>query len=258
MDRVEVKRSSEIRLIGVRGIPEIVPGADLAQLIAAAAEHHSLPLADGDIVIVTHKAVSKAEGRLLNLRDVIPSPLAHQYAAQWDRDARQVEVVLRESQRIVRMDHGLIIAQTRHGLVCANAGVDQSNVPGVDMVCLLPDDPDASAAAIRQRLQDLTGADVAVIVSDSFGRPWREGIVNVAIGVAGLAPLVDYRGLPDNEGRTMSATVMAVADELASAAELVTGKLDRTPVVVIRGYAYDHAAGHARDMVMDPNRDLFR
>lgn len=247
-----------VSLLPVRGLPELAPGADLPALIVEALAHRGGGLRDGDVVVVTHKAVSKSEGRLLDLRTIEPSPLARRFAARWGRDARQVEVVLRESTRIVRMDRGLIIAETPHGLVCANAGVDQSNVPGQEMVCLLPLDPDASAASVREGLRARAGVDVAVIVSDSFGRPWREGIVNVAIGVAGLAPLVDYRGLPDTEGRVMSATVMAIADELASAAELVTGKLDRCPVVVIRGYAYDHADGRARDVVMDPSRDLFR
>lgn len=249
---------SEVRLIGLGATPEITPGTDLARLVADAAAASGVRLADGDVVIVTHKAVAKAEGRLLDLRTVEPSALALEFGTAWQRDPRQIEVVLRESARIVRMDRGLIIAQTRHGLVCANAGVDQSNVPGDHMVCLLPLDPDDSARRLRAGLRERLGVDVAVIVSDSFGRTWRLGIVNVAIGVAGLQPLIDYRGQPDNDGRTMNATVMAVADELAASAELVTGKLDRTPVVVIRGYAYDHAAGHARDMVMDPNRDLFR
>ncbi|HEY7833533.1 MAG TPA: coenzyme F420-0:L-glutamate ligase [Ktedonobacterales bacterium] len=250
--------SSEVRIIGLRGVPEIAPGADLAALVLGAAAASDLALADGDIVIATHKAVSKAEGRLLDLRTVEPSALAREFAAAWDRDPRQVEVVLRESRRVVRMDRGLIIAETRHGLVCANAGVDQSNVAGDDMVCLLPEDPDASAARLRAGLRERGGRDVAVIVSDSFGRPWRQGIVNIAIGAAGLAPLLDYRGQPDNNGRVMSATVMAVADELASAAELMTGKLDRCPFVVIRGYAYDGREGSAREIILERERDLFR
>ena len=249
--------SSEVRIIGLRGVPEIAPGDDLAALVAAAAAN-DLALADGDVVIVTHKAISKAEGRLVDLRTVEPSALAREFAAAWDRDARQVEVVLRESQRIVRMDRGLIIAETRHGLVCANAGVDQSNVRGDDIVCLLPEDPDGSAARLRAGLLARTGREMAVSVSDSFGRPWRQGIVNVAIGVAGMAPLIDYRGQPDNDGRIMHATVMAVADELASAAELVTGKLQRCPFVVIRGYAYDRREGRAQQIIMEPARDLFR
>jgi coenzyme F420-0:L-glutamate ligase/coenzyme F420-1:gamma-L-glutamate ligase len=249
---------SEVRLIGLGATPEITPGADLTRLVAGAAEASGVRLADGDVVIVTHKAVAKAEGRLLDLRTVEPSALALEFGTTWKRDPRQIEVVLRESARIVRMDRGLIIAQTRHGLVCANAGVDQSNVPGDDIVCLLPLDPDASARRLRAGLRARFGVDVAVIVSDSFGRTWRLGIVNVAIGVAGLQPLIDYRGRPDNDGRTMNATVMAVADELAASAELVTGKLDRRPFVVVRGYRYEPAEGSAREIVMDSMTDFFR
>lgn len=252
------RAAGEVRLFGLRDVPEIEPGVDLTALALAAMEASQQVLADGDILVITHKAVSKAEGRLVDLRTVQPSALARDFATIWNRDPRQVEVVLRESRRIVRMDRGLIIAETHHGLVCANAGVDQSNVPGDDMVCLLPLDPDRSAARVRAGLRERTGHDVAVIVSDSFGRPWRQGIVNVAIGVAGLAPLIDYRGQLDTEGREMSATVMAVADELASAAELVTGKVDRCPFVIVRGYPYDRRAGSARDIIMDPERDLFR
>ncbi|GAC1448132.1 MAG: coenzyme F420-0:L-glutamate ligase [Ktedonobacterales bacterium] len=251
-------RSTSVTITGLRAVPEITPGADLADLLVAAAETAALRLAQGDVVVVTHKAVAKSEGRLLDLRTVEPSALALQFGTRWGRDPRQIEVVLRESERVVRMDHGLIISQTHHGLVCANAGVDQSNVPGADMVCLLPLDPDQSAARLRAALAKRLGLDLAVIVSDSFGRPWRLGIVNVAIGVAGLAPLIDYRGQPDNDGRVMSATVMAVADELAAATELVTGKLDRCPFAIVRGYAYQRAEGSARDIIMDPALDLFR
>ncbi len=232
----------EVRLVGLGGVPEITPGADLAKLVVVAAERSGVALMDGDVVIVTHKAVAKAEGRLLDLSTVEPSALALEFGTTWGRDPRQIEVVLRESVRIVRMDRGLIISQTRHGLVCANAGVDQSNVPGQDMVCLLPIDPDASAAELRARLAERLGIDVAVIVSDSFGRTWRFGIVNVAIGVAGF----------------MSATVMAVADELAASAELVSGKLDRCPFAVVRGYAYEPAKGRASEIIMDSGTDLFR
>jgi coenzyme F420-0:L-glutamate ligase/coenzyme F420-1:gamma-L-glutamate ligase len=248
----------EIRIIGLRYPQEIHPGADLADLVITTAAAADVALRAGDVVVVTHKAVAKSEGRLLDLRTVEPSALALQFAERWRRDPRHVEAVLRESTRIIRMDRGLIIAQTRHGFVCANAGVDQSNVDGEDVVCLLPLDPDASASRIRDRLARRTGAEVAVILSDSFGRPWRQGIVNVAIGVAGLTPLVDYRGQPDNAGRIMNATIMAVADELASAAELVTGKLDRCPFALIRGYRYARGTGSARDIIMDEAMDMFR
>jgi coenzyme F420-0:L-glutamate ligase/coenzyme F420-1:gamma-L-glutamate ligase len=248
----------EVRIFGLGGVPEVLPGADLADLVITAVRGSDAALESGDVLVVTHKVVAKAEGRLLDLRTITPSALAEEYAATWGRDARQVEAVLRESARIVRMDRGLIIAQTRQGLVCANAGVDQSNVPGEDMVCLLPLEPDASAARLRAQLRARLGVEVAVIVSDSFGRAWRLGIVNVAIGVAGLRPLLDYRGQHDTEGRVMSATVMAVADELAACAELVTGKLDRCPFAVVRGYAYVTGEGHASELQMDAGTDFFR
>jgi coenzyme F420-0:L-glutamate ligase/coenzyme F420-1:gamma-L-glutamate ligase len=234
---------------------------DLARVILDAARASDLTLRDDDILIVTHKVVSKAEGRLVHLRDVQPSDLAKRFANQWGKDARQVEVVLRESARIVRMDRGVIIAQTHHGFVCANAGVDASNVAGEDIVCLLPVDPDASAARVREALQRETGVRPAIIITDSFGRPWRQGIVNVAIGVSGIQPLVDYRGQPDDHGRVMNVSVIAIADELASAAELVTGKLGRCPFVVARGYLSPGKSGQegrGADLLMDASMDLFR
>jgi coenzyme F420-0:L-glutamate ligase/coenzyme F420-1:gamma-L-glutamate ligase len=242
-----------MEILPVEGIPEVRPGADLPDLVARAAD-----LRAGDIVVVTHKIVSKAEGRLVDLRGIEPSALAKGFAARYERDPRQIEVVLRESRRIVRMDRGLIIAETHHGFVCANAGVDASNVPGDDTVCLLPVDPDASAARMRDALADRTGSDLAVIVSDSFGRTWREGITDVAIGVAGMEPLVDYRGETDPHGFPLAATVLAVADELAAAAELVMGKTAGIPVAIIRGYPYEPAAGTGRALIMPPDRDLFR
>jgi coenzyme F420-0:L-glutamate ligase/coenzyme F420-1:gamma-L-glutamate ligase len=252
--------ANAVQLIGLRDAPEVTPGMDLARVILDAAGATELSLRDDDILIVTHKVVSKAEGRLVNLREVQPSDLARRFAAQWDKDARQVEVVLRESARIVRMDRGIIIAQTRHGFVCANAGVDASNVAGEDVVCLLPVDPDASAAGLRAAIQRVAGVRPAIVITDSFGRPWRQGIVNVAIGVAGIAPLVDYRGQPDDHGRVMNVSVIAIADELASAAELVTGKLGRCPFVVARGYVSPGKGdeGSGADLLMDASMDLFR
>ncbi|HLY30860.1 MAG TPA: coenzyme F420-0:L-glutamate ligase [Ktedonobacterales bacterium] len=253
--------SHEIRLIGLRGAPEVTPGMSLANQVIAAAQASEITLQDGDILVVTQKVVSKAEGLLVDLRAIEPSNLARRHAERWGKDPRQIEVILRESARIVRMDRGLIIAETRHGFVCANAGVDASNVPGAEMVCLLPDDPDASAARLRAELARRLGVELAVIVSDSFGRPWRMGIVNVALGVAGLAPLVDYRGQPDDYGRVMSASIIAVADEIAAAAELATGKVERTPFVVVRGYAYQRdarEAGSGADLIMPAAQDMFR
>ena len=262
---MSVTAPAEVRIIGVDGLPEIAPGAPLPTLIGDAIAAAG-GLTAGDVVAVTHKIVSKAEGRLVDLRTVTPSVLAGRIAADFDKDARQVEVVLREAKRIVRMERGIIIAETAHGFVCANAGVDASNV-APETVCLLPLDPDGSAEAIRGALTARffpevgeDGRPVGVLVTDSFGRPWRNGIVNVAIGVAGLAPLADYRGQYDPAGYELRASVLAVADELAAAAELVMHKLAARPVAVIRGYTppTGATAGKGRDLVMPAERDLFR
>jgi coenzyme F420-0:L-glutamate ligase/coenzyme F420-1:gamma-L-glutamate ligase len=250
--------SNEVRIIGLREVPEVRPGDDLARLLLDAAGATDVVLTDGDVLVVTHKVVSKAEGQLVDLREVEPAAMALGFARRWGKDARYVEVVLRESERIVRMERGLIIAETHHGLICANAGVDASNVSGGDIACLLPRDPDASAAALRAAIARLASADVAVIVTDSFGRPWRNGITNIAIGVAGMVPIADYRGLPDDFGRVMSASLLAVADELAAAAELVSGKISRCPFTLIRGYPYVRGDGKAADLIMDRAMDLFR
>jgi coenzyme F420-0:L-glutamate ligase/coenzyme F420-1:gamma-L-glutamate ligase len=249
---------NEIRIFGLPGMPEVQPGDDLAQIILHCAAAPSHELAPGDIVVVTHKVVSKSEGRLVNLADIVPSPFAMQYAERYGKDPHHVEVVLRESARVVRMDRGLIISETATGLVCANAGVDASNVPGQEIVCLLPADPDASAARLRHALRNALGFDVPVVISDSFGRPWRDGIVNIAIGVSGLAPLADYRGQVDNHGLSLQASVLAVADEIAAATELVMGKLERVPVAVVRGYAFTSSEGTARELQMPASRDMFR
>ena len=234
----------------VEGLPEIAPGDDLARLIAEAAN-----LVDGDVVVVSQKVVSKAEGRMVRLADVEPSDRARALAG--GEDPRRIEVILRESARIVRLRPPLVIAQTTHGYVCASAGVDASNAPEPDSVVLLPLDPDASAARLRGRIAELTGRTVAVIVSDSFGRAWRQGTTDVAIGCAGLHPLLDLEGERDRVGYELHATVIAVADQIAGAAQLVMGKLDGIPVAVVRGL--DVAGeGSARDVVMPPERDLFR
>ena len=246
-----------VTIQGIEGLPEIEPGDDLGELIAAACQQQGVTPQDGDVFVVTQKAVSKAEGRFVNLEEVEPSALATQLATQWDKDARHVEVVLRESKRIVKMDRGVIICETRHGLVCANAGVDASNVPNGQLV-LLPLDPDASAQGIRAALKEATGADVAVIVSDTFGRPWRAGYTEVAIGVAGMLPIIDYVGQTDTHGRELKVTIICIADELASAAEMVTGKINRVPVAHIRGYAVPRGEGSAREIVRAAEMDLFR
>jgi len=249
---------SEIRIIGLSHVPEVKPQDDLTQIVLDAAGASGVILQERDILVVTHKIVSKAENALVDLRTVEPSDLAQRFGSAWNKDPRYLEVVLRESSRILRMERGLIISRTHHGLTCANAGVDASNVSGGDIVALLPRDPDASAAVLRRELQERLGIHLAVIITDSFGRPWRNGITNIAIGVAGMAPLADYRGQPDDFGRIMSASVLAVADEVASAAELVSGKVDRCPLVVVRGYQYPAGDGQAADLIMPDSIDLFR
>lgn len=248
----------QLTITGITNIPEVSPGDDLPRLILEGCALSGVRPQRGDVLVVTQKIVSKAEGSLVDLREVEPSSLARDYAEAWGKDPRQVEVVLRESKRIVRMDRGIIISETRHGFVCANAGVDASNVPGEHIVGLLPKDPDASAERIRQAMGERVGADVPVIISDSFGRAWRNGIINIAVGVSGLQPLIDYRGKRDRDGYLLSATIIAVADELASAAELVMGKLDACPVALISGYPFEEAEATAKDLLMDPARDMFR
>jgi len=234
----------------VEGLPEIGEGDDLAELIAERAE-----LEDGDVLVVAQKAVSKAEGRVVRLADVEPSERARDLAGQ--EDVRRHEVILRESARIVRSRPPLVISETRHGFVCASAGVDSSNAPERETVVLLPLDPDASAERLRERLRELTGAEVGVIVSDSFGRAWRQGTTDVAIGAAGVRPLLDLKGTRDRVGYELHATVIAVADELAGAAELVLGKTDGVPAAVIRGVDA-RGEGTASELVMPAERDLFR
>lgn len=249
---------AEIRIMALGRFPEVAPGMDLPALIHAAAADAAVQFLPGDILVVTQKIVSKAEGALVDLRTITPSDLAVRWAAAWGKDPRQIEVVLRESKRVVRMANGVLICETQHGFVCANAGVDASNVAGTDTVALLPRDPDGSAARLRRTLSATLGFDLPVIISDSFGRAWRHGIINVAVGLAGLPGVVDYRGQYDTNGYLLSATIIAIGDELASAAELVMGKLDGRPAALIRGYRFPPAEGTARDLLMDPARDLFR
>jgi coenzyme F420-0:L-glutamate ligase / coenzyme F420-1:gamma-L-glutamate ligase len=242
---------TELRIIPLRGVPEILAGDDLAEHVARA-----VALEEGDVVVLAQKVVSKAEGRVVRLDDLEPSSRARELAGETG-DARHLEAILRESARIVRSRPPLVIAETRHGFVCASAGVDASNAPEPAMLVLLPLDPDESARRIRARLRELTGRTVAVIVSDSFGRAWRQGTTDVAIGVAGLEPLRDLRGRHDAIGYELRATQIAVADELASAAELVMGKLEGIPGAVVRGYS-GSGEGSARELVIPPERDLFR
>jgi coenzyme F420-0:L-glutamate ligase/coenzyme F420-1:gamma-L-glutamate ligase len=244
-------------VIGVEGLGEVRPGDRLPDLIARCAERQGTPLVSGDVLVIGQKIVSKAEGRLVRLGDVVPSAVARAMAARLDRDPRLVEIILRESSRIVRMDKGILVVETRHGWICANAGVDQSNVDR-DTVALLPEDPDRSARQVREGILKAHRAEVGVVIADTFGRPWREGLANVAIGVAGLAPLRTYIGQPDPAGHLLQATVIAVADELASAAELVMGKLDRIPVAIIRGLEWTPSEEGSTPLRRDPARDLFR
>lgn len=251
-----------VEILALAGLPEVRLGDDLGALIGDALETTpgALPLEPGDVLVVTQKIVSKAEGAVVDLRAVEPRPEAVAWAERWDRDARAIEVVLREARRVVRMERGVLITETPQGYVCANGGVDASNVGPAsgDLVTLLPVDPDASAGRIRAALRDRLGTDVAVIVSDSFGRPWRWGIVDVALGVAGLLPLDDLRGAPDADGRVMKTTVRAVADEIASAAELALGKTAGRPVALVRGANPPLGEGASGPALIPAENDLFR
>ena len=240
----------------VAGLPALGAGDDLAALIAERAD-----LRDGDVVVVAHKAVSKSEGRVVALADVEPTERAVALATEHDKDPRQVQVVLDESAEVLRAERGVLVCRTRHGFVCANAGVDASNAGAPDTLVLLPVDPDASARALRAGLRERAGVGVAVVVTDSFGRAWRHGQCDVAIGIAGLAPLVDLRGAADADGRTMNATWIAVADEAAAAADLVRGKTSGTPVVVLRGLAaqvHEDDGPGAAALIRARDEDLFR
>jgi coenzyme F420-0:L-glutamate ligase / coenzyme F420-1:gamma-L-glutamate ligase len=245
---------TEVRVIPLRGMPEVRSGDDLGALLAAAARRTG-GLEDGDVVVVAQKVVSKAEGRVVTLDEVAPSAGARELAG--DEDPRRLEVILRETVRLVRSRPPLVIAETQHGFVCASAGVDSSNAPESGTVVLLPVDPDVSAERVRSRLAELTGVAVGVLVSDSFGRAWRQGTTDVAIGVAGVRALLDLRGERDPAGYELHATTIAVADEIAGAAELVMGKTAQVPAAIVRGL--DVAGeGSARDLVMPAERDLFR
>jgi coenzyme F420-0:L-glutamate ligase/coenzyme F420-1:gamma-L-glutamate ligase len=243
-----------LEVLAVEGLPEVHPGDDLAQLIATRSS-----LQTGDVLVVAQKIVSKAEGKLRRLRDVTATDEAKRIAPRLIAapDPRFVQIVLDESVRVVRAER-VLITETRHGFVCANGGVDHSNVPGDDCVTLLPDDPDASAARLRSRLAELTGVAAGVIISDTFGRPWRVGIGNVALGVAGVPAVFDLRGRPDDEGKDLHATVLAIADDLAAAGGIVMGKTERTPVVIVRGFESHGEQGTGHDLIRPAAEDLFR
>jgi len=244
---------TRLELIAVEGLPEVSPGNDLGALISSRSE-----LKNGDILVVAQKVVSKSEGRLISLQAVTAGDEALRIAPNLiaNPDPRMVQVVLDESVRVLR-SHRVLITETPHGFVCANSGVDHSNIPGDDVLTLLPKDPDASADRLRLSLRELAGVEVGVIISDTFGRPWRLGIVNVALGIAGLPALVDLRGTTDDTGKPLHATVLAVADDIAAAAGLVMGKTARTPAVIVRGFEI-RGSGRGRDLVRPAAEDLFR
>tara|TARA_B100001123_G_C14941495_1_gene879879 strand:+ start:24 stop:779 length:756 start_codon:yes stop_codon:yes gene_type:complete len=248
----------EIRIIGLTGMPEVAEGANLGDLICNEVKGQHLILNDKDILVVTQKVVSKAEGQITDLKEIEPSYMAMQLASDYNKDPRLVEIVLRESKRIVRMDRGVIISETHHGFICANAGVDSSNNTDIGKVSLLPKNPDVSANKIRKSIHKALGIKLGIIISDTFGRPWREGATNVAIGVSGINPLKDYRGESDLAGYSLKTTTIAIADELAAAAELVMSKLDRVPVAVIKGYYYNPRDTGINSLLRNPDRDLFR
>jgi coenzyme F420-0:L-glutamate ligase / coenzyme F420-1:gamma-L-glutamate ligase len=265
--RKRVKHSSSTRkiprahafleIVAIPGLPEFAEGDDLTAEIVAAARRARIRFDDGDVLVIAQKIVSKVEGRLAQLSGVVPTSEAAQLGAQLSKDPRLIEVILRESRRVVRRDPVLIV-ETHHGFVCANAGVDQSNIPGSDVVSLLPRDPDRTARRLAAALRKLTGKRIAVIVSDTFGRPWRLGLINVAIGAAGVPALVDLRGTRDLHGNALHATIIAVADELATAAGLLMGKAAGIPAVIVRGYRYRFTVDPAARIIRPANEDLFR
>lgn len=249
--------SPDVRLIRLTGLPEIRRGDDLCEQITNAARKARLRFENGDVLVVAQKIVSKAEGAVVELATIEPSPQAQAIAARQKKDPRLVEVILKESRRLIRTDP-VLIAETRHGYVCANAGVDHSNVPGSNTVTLLPRDPDGSAKTLAAALRKRTGKRIAVIISDTFGRPWRLGLTNVAIGVSGVPVLHDLRGTRDRDGKPLTATILAVADELAAAAGLLMAKSEGFPVVLIRGYRYKPSSEPATNIIRPANEDLFR
>jgi coenzyme F420-0:L-glutamate ligase/coenzyme F420-1:gamma-L-glutamate ligase len=254
-----IRTQEHVELIGIEGIPEIKKGDDLSEIITSAAERQKTPLRQNDILVVTSKVVSIAEGKVVNLKSVEPSFFAIRIAAQLQKDPRQVEIILRETKSIVRMAQNHLIVETKHGFVCANAGVDKSNIRGEDVVATLPDDPDLSARRIKEGIEKLCGVEVAVVIADTFGRPLRRGVTNVAIGVAGLLPILDLRGTIDMYGYELRVTQIAVADELASAAELVMGKTHGIPAVVVRGYEHKESKkATAKALNLPEEEDIFR
>jgi coenzyme F420-0:L-glutamate ligase/coenzyme F420-1:gamma-L-glutamate ligase len=250
---------ASLTLTAIAGIPMVQRGDDLAELILRALDAMELKLAHGDILTVCQKIVSKAEGRLVDLKNIEPSEMARRFAARWDKDPRAVELVLRQTSRIVRMDNAVLIVETGPGWVCANAGIDESNSLEDDRAILLPEDADASAARLRADLKRLTGADIAVLITDTFGRPWRDGLTEVCIGIAGIDPMLDLRGTTDLGGRELHHTVIAQADQLAAAAGLLMPKAGAIPAVLVRGYQFARVEGvSAKALIRPAASDLFR
>src|SRR5215472_170538 len=247
-----------ISLTALEGIPMVKAGDNLAALIAAGLDHTGIKLAAGDILVVCQKVVSKAEGRVVNFKDFEPSEFAKAYAKRWEKDPRAIEIVLRQTSRIVRNDRGVLIVETGPGWVCANAGVDESNSLADERAILLPEDPDASARSIRDDIRRRTGVAVAVLVTDTFGRPWRDGLTEICLGVAGINPVLDLRGTTDLGGRELHHTVVAIADEIASAAGLLMEKAGGIPAIVVRGYKYEPFEGSAKVLIRPAEADLFR
>src|ERR1700684_291706 len=247
-----------VTFTAIEGIPLIGPGDNLGGLICSAMAASDLKVASGDILVVCQKIISKAEGRVRELADIEPSPLARAYAARCEKDPRAVELVLRQTSRIVRMDHGVLIVETGPGWVCANAGIDESNSMADGRAILLPEDADRSAARIREEIRKISGVEIALLVTDTFGRPWRDGLTEVCLGIAGMNPLLDLRGTSDLSGRELHHTVIAIADEIAAGAGLLMPKAGAIPAVLVRGYSYEPCEGSAKVLVRPAEADLFR
>ena len=262
--RIPGNSSPEVRIHGLQGIPLVQPGDDLAKLLADSLQKSNIRTADGDILVVTQKIVSKAEGRMVRLSGVSPSPRATELGKEIGKDPRKVEIILQESRRVLRAGRsaktgqGILICETRHGLICANAGVDESNLSDPDAVLLLPVDPDKSAERLRGEIRRMLDVELGVVITDSFGRPWRLGIVNVAIGVSGCPAIVDYKGKADYSGKLLTVTEIAVADEIAAVAGLVMGKLELVPAALIQGFRPAGTPGRAADIKRPEIEDLFR
>ncbi len=248
----------DLRLIPILVAGEVRPGDSVSQTLVSSLRTRRVRLTRGDILVIKHKIVSKAEGRIVDLASITPSKKSRVWASRYGLDARVIELALRESRGVIRRKNGVLITETAHGFLCANSGIDVSNVSGGEQALLLPEDSDKSAARIRREIKKLTRISVPVIITDSFGRPWREGLAEFAIGIAGMKPLRDDRGRRDSHGYKLKASVEAVADELACAAGLVCGKLNRAPACLVRGFRYKRGRGSVRELLRDPRRDLFR